>query len=510
MTTPSPHPRSPTTACCTRRPRRSMAEAAAIRDRVVRQAGHLQPEGVHPAHVPVQRHVRLLHVRPAAGARRHAVPRSRRRAEDRPPGGTRRLSRGAVHARRAARGPVRGRPRLAARTRLRLDRALRRRDGRARARRDRPAPARQRRRAARRRARAAPTREPEPGDDDRVGRPTTSTPTATHPTRRRHVASRRSRPPANSRSRSRPASSSASARAAADQLAALEAIADSHRRHGHVQEVIVQNFLPKERTAMRGTRACPSDDYLWAIAAARLILPSDVHLQAPPNLTDDFGVLLDAGIDDWGGVSPVTADHVNPERPWPDLDLLREVTETRGFVLAPRLTIYPEFVADRDRWLDPALHFPVMDRADAEWLGPRRPGPGVAGADHRRRHGRRRRRVRARRPPLDRVVLGFRQHAADAGPDRPLAGRPIRRTRRCGRRGARRHRRRARNPASTRSSPCSRPAGPTWSPSPTPPIGCARSSSATRSPGSPTGTSTTRTCARSSASSAGSRRVRCR
>jgi len=160
----------------------------------------------------------------------------------------------------------------------------------------------------------------------------------------------------------------------ADQLAGLEAIAASHARHGHVQEVIVQNFLPKLRTAMKGVRACPSDDYLWTVAAARLILPPDVHLQAPPNLSDDFGSLLDAGIDDWGGVSPVTADHVNPERPWPDLDRLREVTEARGHTLAPRLTVYPEFVRTRDRWLDPALHFQVMDRADAEWLGRDDPG----------------------------------------------------------------------------------------------------------------------------------------
>ncbi len=160
----------------------------------------------------------------------------------------------------------------------------------------------------------------------------------------------------------------------ADRLAGLEAIAASHRRHGHVQEVIVQNFLPKARTAMSGVQACPSDDYLWTIAAARLILPADVHLQAPPNLSDDFAVLLDAGIDDWGGVSPVTADHVNPERPWPDLDRLREVTESRGHVLAPRLSVYPEFVAARDRWLDPNLHFAVMDRADAEWLGRDDPG----------------------------------------------------------------------------------------------------------------------------------------
>jgi FO synthase len=160
----------------------------------------------------------------------------------------------------------------------------------------------------------------------------------------------------------------------ADQLAGLEAIAASHARHGHVQEVIVQNFLPKLRTAMKGVQACPSDDYLWTVAAARLILPADIHLQAPPNLSDDFGALIDAGIDDWGGVSPVTADHVNPERPWPDLDRLREVTENKGHVLAPRLTIYPEFVRDRVRWLDDSLHFPVMDRADAEWLGRDDPG----------------------------------------------------------------------------------------------------------------------------------------
>ncbi len=160
----------------------------------------------------------------------------------------------------------------------------------------------------------------------------------------------------------------------ADQLAGLEAIADSHRRHGHVQEVIVQNFLPKLRTPMRGVRACPSDDYLWAIAAARLVLPPDVHVQAPPNLSDDFGSLLTAGIDDWGGVSPVTADHVNPERPWPDLDRLREVTEGAGHVLAPRLTVYPEFVRQRDRWIDPALHFAVIDRADASWLARDDPG----------------------------------------------------------------------------------------------------------------------------------------
>jgi FO synthase len=159
-----------------------------------------------------------------------------------------------------------------------------------------------------------------------------------------------------------------------DRIDALVAIAGAHHRHGHMQEVIVQNFLPKPGTAMHAAPSCPTDEYLEAIALARLILPADVHLQAPPNLSDDFGVLLDAGIDDWGGVSPVTADHVNPERPWPDLDRLRAVTEARGFVLAPRLTAYPEFVLDPGRWLDESLRFGVLDRSDAEGLARDDPG----------------------------------------------------------------------------------------------------------------------------------------
>ncbi len=159
-----------------------------------------------------------------------------------------------------------------------------------------------------------------------------------------------------------------------DRIEALEAIAASHRRHGHVQEVIVQNFLPKPGTAMWKHEACDQETYLRSIALARLILPTDIHLQAPPNLSDDFAELLDAGIDDWGGVSPITADHVNPERPWPDLDRLAEITEGRGHVLAPRLTIYPEFAQQPGRFLDEALRFPVMDRSDSESLGRDDPG----------------------------------------------------------------------------------------------------------------------------------------
>ena len=132
---------------------------------------------------------------------------------------------------------------------------------------------------------------------------------------------------------------------------------------------------------MHTASPCGGDEYLEAIALARLILPEEIHLQAPPNLSDDFGRLLDAGIDDWGGVSPVTADHVNPERPWPALDRLREVTEARGFALAPRLTVYPEFALDSEQWLDEDMRFPVLDRADAEGLGRPDDGGWYSGAD---------------------------------------------------------------------------------------------------------------------------------
>lgn len=159
----------------------------------------------------------------------------------------------------------------------------------------------------------------------------------------------------------------------ADRIEALEAIAASHRRHGHVQEVIVQNFVPKPGTAMWAAPACPPEEELWALAAARLLLPPEISLQAPPNLSEDFGRLLDAGIDDWGGVSPVTPDHVNPERPWPEIERLAEVTQARDFELAPRLTVYPRYALDPQRWLDPALHTPVLVRSDAEGLGRDRP-----------------------------------------------------------------------------------------------------------------------------------------
>ena len=159
-----------------------------------------------------------------------------------------------------------------------------------------------------------------------------------------------------------------------DRVEALEAIAASHARHGHVQEVIVQNFLPKAGTGMHRHPACPPEEFLEAVALARSILAPETHVQAPPNLSDDLASLLEAGIDDWGGVSPLTADFVNPERPWPSLGELREATEAAGHTLAPRLTVYPSFATDPQRWLDPDMRFAVMDRSDAEGLARDDPG----------------------------------------------------------------------------------------------------------------------------------------
>ncbi|MGQ0743083.1 MAG: 5-amino-6-(D-ribitylamino)uracil--L-tyrosine 4-hydroxyphenyl transferase CofH [Acidimicrobiales bacterium] len=152
-------------------------------------------------------------------------------------------------------------------------------------------------------------------------------------------------------------------------ISALEAITDSHRRHGHIQEVIIQNFRPHAATVMRSGPACPDTEHLWTLAVARMILPPQIHLQAPPNLAEDVGRLLDAGIDDLGGISPVTPDHVNPSYRWPTLHQLEVTTGTRGLELVPRLAIYPEFLADADRWVDESLRPSVIRRSDATGLG---------------------------------------------------------------------------------------------------------------------------------------------
>ncbi|MGH3104161.1 MAG: 7,8-didemethyl-8-hydroxy-5-deazariboflavin synthase CofG, partial [Gaiellaceae bacterium] len=155
----------------------------------------------------------------------------------------------------------------------------------------------------------------------------------------------------------------------AERLEALLAIRELGERHGHVQEVIVQNFRAKPATRMAAHPEPSLDEHLWTIAAARVLLGPDWHVQAPPNLAyADFPRLLDAGIDDWGGDSPVTIDHVNPEAPWPDVARLEEATRSRGLELAPRLPVYPEYVGDLERWCDLAVAPAVRRRADAVGL----------------------------------------------------------------------------------------------------------------------------------------------
>src|SRR5436190_3997067 len=149
-----------------------------------------------------------------------------------------------------------------------------------------------------------------------------------------------------------------------ERLDALRAIRDLADRYGHVQEVIVQNFRAKQGTPMAHAPEPPLEELLWTIAVARIVLGARAHVQAPPNLSyDDFPRLLDAGIDDWGGVSPVTIDHVNPEAPWPELDLLRRATESRGLELAPRLPVYPEWISGE--WIDPGVMPSVLGSSDS-------------------------------------------------------------------------------------------------------------------------------------------------
>ena len=152
-----------------------------------------------------------------------------------------------------------------------------------------------------------------------------------------------------------------------ERLDALNEIRAMHARYGHVQEVIVQNFRAKPDTKLADADEPDLDDLLWTIAAARLILPADIHVQAPPNLSPGvYQKLIGAGIDDWGGVSPVTPDHVNPEAPWPHLDALAARTAEMGKVLVARLPVYPSHVADPDRWLHPKLAARVRQMSDAE------------------------------------------------------------------------------------------------------------------------------------------------
>jgi len=150
-----------------------------------------------------------------------------------------------------------------------------------------------------------------------------------------------------------------------DRLAALEALAEISIETGFLQEVIVQNFLPKPRTRLRNAPPATREAHLRTIAIARLVLPESVHLQAPPNLTDDVEALLGAGIDDLGGISSLTPDFVNPERPWPRVELLARRLQAAGFDLTPRLALYPEFAVREDA-VDEAQRSAVLRAMDQD------------------------------------------------------------------------------------------------------------------------------------------------
>ena len=153
----------------------------------------------------------------------------------------------------------------------------------------------------------------------------------------------------------------------------LLAVREQHERHGHIQECIVQNFRAKPGTRMHGAQEPSEDEMLATIALARLLLPGDMTVQAPPNLaeaasngTPSYARYIDAGINDWGGVSPVTPDHVNPERPWPHLAELEGATGTKGYLLLERLALHPSYALDAGKWVDEHLRSRVWAAMDAE------------------------------------------------------------------------------------------------------------------------------------------------
>jgi FO synthase len=143
----------------------------------------------------------------------------------------------------------------------------------------------------------------------------------------------------------------------------LFALADLQNETGHIQEFIIQNFRAKADTRMRFSPEPDIPYFVRVVALARWILGAEANIQVPPNLTDDFGVYLDAGINDWGGVSPLTIDWVNPEAPWPHLEKLEAVTSEQGYVLRPRLPVYPEYLTPE--WIDGSLlHHAVSAATD--------------------------------------------------------------------------------------------------------------------------------------------------
>jgi FO synthase len=154
-----------------------------------------------------------------------------------------------------------------------------------------------------------------------------------------------------------------------ERIESLLAIRDLDDRYGHIQEIIVQNFRAKPGTKMRNAPEPSMDDLCWTVAVARLIFGSTMSIQVPPNLySGDLTELIRAGINDWGGVSPVTPDHVNPEAPWPHLDYLAQETERGGKVLVERLTVYPKYIEKRGEWIDSKLSTAVLRLSDSAGL----------------------------------------------------------------------------------------------------------------------------------------------
>ncbi len=166
-----------------------------------------------------------------------------------------------------------------------------------------------------------------------------------------------------------------------ERIEALLALRQLHARYGHLQEVIVQNFRAKPGTRMAHAPEPDLDDLLWTIAVARLVFGARMNIQAPPNLSPGvLPQLVAAGINDWGGVSPLTPDHVNPEAPWPHLARLAGETATAGKFLEQRLTVYPDYVQDAGRWLDEGVRSAVLRHSDA--AGFARRDDWVPGEDH--------------------------------------------------------------------------------------------------------------------------------
>jgi FO synthase len=164
-----------------------------------------------------------------------------------------------------------------------------------------------------------------------------------------------------------------------ERLEALLRLRELHEAYGHIQEIIIQNFRAKAGTRMANHPEPALEEHVWTIAAARLLFGPEMNIQAPPNLAAGaLPQLVAAGINDWGGVSPVTPDHVNPERPWPHLDVLARETAKAGKVLVERLAVYPAYAGHADTWLDAALRTAVMRSADAAGLA--RTDPWMAGA----------------------------------------------------------------------------------------------------------------------------------